>query len=106
METYFEVVRHFVFIARIDRHFAELLMLDVALLVRISYTQIETVFLRGTCDADIIVGNKSCLEYFILPVCIGIPVAEIEKWVLFVGKLLGVQLFKLFGIGHGNLVRH
>ena len=57
LETYLEVVRHFIVVADVQRDFAVLLVLDVALLVSIARTEIEAVLVRGTRDADVVVGK-------------------------------------------------
>ena len=62
-------------------------MLDVALFVRVAYTQIETMFGRSPCNTDVIVCNESSLENFVLPVGIGIPAGIIERVIFLIGKL-------------------
>ena len=62
-------------------------MLDITLFVGIAYAQIEAMLLGSTCNADIVIGNESVLEDFVLPVCISIPVAEVKKSSLFIGQL-------------------
>ena len=88
LETYLEVVRHFIVVADVQRDFAVLLVLDVALLVSIARTEIEAVLVRGTRDADVVVGDEPSLEDFILPVGVSRPVREVVFRVAFIPQLL------------------
>ena len=90
LEADFQIIRNLVIVTCINRHFAEFLMFDVALFIRVTYTQIETMFGRSSRNAYIIVGDKSCLEDFILPVGICIPAGEVERGVFLIGELLAV----------------
>ena len=65
-------------------------MLDVSLFVRVTHAEIEAMFFRSTCDADIVVCNESRLEDLILPVGVRVPAAEVERSVLLIGKLFAV----------------
>ena len=99
------------FVNRIDTSMiylseAEFLMLDVALLVRVTYTQIETMFGWSACDAYIIVGDKGCLENLVLPVGVCIPAGIIERVISLIGKLLAIQLFELRGIHHFHFIHY
>ena len=58
LEADFQKVRDLVVITCIDSHFAELLMLDVSLFVRVTYAQVETMFRRSSGNTDIIVGDE------------------------------------------------
>ena len=90
LEADFQKVRDLVVITCIDGHFAELLMLDVSLFVRVTYAQIETMFRRSSGNTDIIVGDECSLENLILPVGVRVPAAEVERSVLLIGKLFAV----------------
>ena len=104
LETYLEVVRHFIVVADVQRDFAVLLVLDVALLVSIARTEIEAVLVRGTRDADVVVGDEPSLEDFILPVGVSRPVREVVFRVALVPQLFVVQQFEAFGIRQCNFV--
>ena len=104
LETYLEVIRHLVVIADVQRDFAVLLIFDVALFVGITCTEVETVSVGGTGDADVVVRDKSGLEDFVLPVGIAGPVGEIVFRVAFVSQLFVVQQFEAFCVYHRNLV--
>ncbi len=67
-EAYFEVIRNFIVVAYVQCDLAILLVLDIALLVGITGAEVEAVPGGSTRDADIVVGDKSGLEDFILPV--------------------------------------
>ena len=79
-------------------------MLDVALLVSIARTEIEAVLVRGTRDADVVVGDEPSLEDFILPVGVSRPVREVVFRVALVPQLFVVQQFEAFGIRQCNFV--
>ena len=81
-------------------------MFDVALFVRVAYTQIETMFGRSSCDTDIIVRDKGSLEDFILPIGVGVPAGVIERVIFLVGKLFAIQLFELRAIDLFYFVHH
>ena len=74
-------------------------MLDVSLFVRVTHAEIEAMFFRSTCDADIVVCNESRLEDLVLPVRIRIPVAEVEQGISLVCHLFVIEFLKL-GCNH------
>ena len=59
-------------------------MLDIALLVGVTGSEIEAVLGGSARDADVVVGDESGLEDFILPVGIARPGGEIEFGIAFV----------------------
>ena len=59
-------------------------VLDIALLVGITGAEVEAVPGGSTRDADIVVGDKSGLEDFILPVGIARPRGEIKFGIAFI----------------------
>ena len=79
-------------------------MLNVSLFVRVAHTEIETMFFRSTCDTDIIVRDESGLEYFVLPVRICVPVAEVEWGVSLIRHLLVIEFLELWRIHHFDFV--
>ena len=81
-------------------------MLDVALLVRVAYAQVETMFGRSSRDADIVVGDKSVLEYLVLPVGVCIPSGVIERSISLVGELFAIQFLELLAIHHFHLIHY
>jgi len=84
LEADFEVVRNFIIVAYIQRDFAVFLVLDIALLVGVTGSEIEAVLGGSARDADVVVGDESGLEDFILPVGIARPGGEIEFGIAFV----------------------
>ena len=81
-------------------------MLDVALLIGITGTEVETVFGGSACYTDIVVGDESGLEDLILPVGVARPWGKVEFWAAFIPQLLVVEFLESGRIGHCNLVRY
>ena len=80
------------------------LVLDVALLVSIARTEIEAVLVRGTRDADVVVGDEPSLEDFILPVGVSVQSEKLYSGLPSIPQLFVVQQFEAFGIRQCNFV--
>ena len=95
-----------VIVTYVQRDFAVFFVLDVALLIGITGTEVETVFGGSACYADIVVGDESGLEDLILPVGVARPWGKVEFWAAFIPQLLVVEFLESGRIGHCNLVRY
>ena len=106
LEAYFEVIRNFIVVAYVQCDLAVLLVLDIALFVGITGAEVEAVPGGSARNADIVVGDKSGLEDFILPVGIARPRGEIKFGIAFISQLFVVEFLEPGGVDHCNLVRY
>ena len=77
-------------------------MLDIALLVGITGAEVEAVPGGSARNADIVVGDESGLEDFILPVGIARPRGEIKFGIAFISQLFEVAIV---GVGDSKLFK-